>query len=322
MKEIIFVGSTDPVLHQMYKDLEVNTSILYQRGIKNFNNKFLKFIFKICFSKKINNYISIPFKQKWFEYIFPKNIIISDSALFIFTKDNFKYLELGFAKYLKKNYPRCKIILLFLDIHGLRGYDFSALEGLFDDAIVFDESEAKKYGITYYPLCYSRSKYENLNKIYDICFIGQDKGRINKIYEIFNKAKATNLKMKVIICGEFNNKNKYPEFEFIDSISYDEALKYISQSKFNLEICLEDTTSISIRLYEAIMFNQGLITNNSNIINSPYYDKSYIYNINDFDNLDLSFVNEFKGISENLGLKDKISPLRFIEYEKNKLEVL
>ena len=45
MKEIIFVGSTDPVLHQMYKDLEVNTSILYQRGIKNFNNKFLKFIF-------------------------------------------------------------------------------------------------------------------------------------------------------------------------------------------------------------------------------------------------------------------------------------
>ena len=120
MKEIIFVGSTDPVLHQMYKDLEVNTSILYQRGIKNFNNKFLKFIFKICFSKKINNYISIPFKQKWFEYIFPKNIIISDSALFIFTKDNFKYLELGFAKYLKKNYPRCKIILLFLDIHLLK----------------------------------------------------------------------------------------------------------------------------------------------------------------------------------------------------------
>ena len=320
MKKVIFFGSTGDVLHQMYKDLELEEDILYKRGILNLNSRLLTFIFTIFFSKKINNYIKIPFKKLWFKYFIPRDIVIAPSPIFIFTKDNFRYLEQGYAKYLKKIYPNCRIILLFLDVHGLRGYDFKLLNNLYDDAFVFDEKEAKKYSISYYPLCYSKSQFDLSKKIYDICFIGQDKGRINKINKIYQQAKSIGLNMKVIICGSDNKDNvtKYPDFEFIDSISYNATMKYISQSKFNLEVCLNDTTSISIRLYEAIMFNQGLITNNLYVKNSPYFDNSYVYII-DLENIDLSFVKNFKEV-DSPKLKEKINPLRFIEYIKNKQE--
>ena len=311
MKNIIFFGSDDDVINQMYKDLETNENVLYKKGIINLKNKFLKLIFSITFSKKINQFLKIPFKKNWFKYSLEKEINISKKPIFIFTKDNLKYLEFGFANYLKKLYPKCKIVLLFLDIHGLRGYDFNTLNGLYDYAYTFDELEAKKYSINYYPLCYSHSEYEDIEKKYDICFIGQDKGRIDKIYSLFLNAKKCGLKTKIIICGKCDKKSKYPEFEYVDHISYNDALKFISQSKYNVEICLQDTTSISIRLYEAIMFNQGLITNNSYISKSPYYDDSFVHII-DFDNINLDFINGYKK-KENSILKEKISPLGFIK---------
>ena len=259
MKNIIFFGSDDDVINQMYKDLETNENVLYKKGIINLKNKFLKLIFSITFSKKINQFLKIPFKKNWFKYFLEKEINISKKPIFIFTKDNLKYLEFGFANYLKKLYPKCKIVLLFLDIHGLRGYDF----------------------------------------------------RIDKIYILFLKSKKFCLKTKIIICGKCDKKSKYPEFEYVDHISYNDALKFISQSKYNVEICLQDTTSISIRLYEAIMFNQGLITNNSYISKSPYYDDSFVHII-DFDNINLDFINGYKK-KENSILKEKISPLGFIK---------
>lgn len=314
MKKIVFFGSTDIVIHQMYKDLEKDYEIIYKKGIIQLKSGILKMLFKIHFSVFINNLINLPFKNKWFKLFLEEEKELCESPIFIFTKDNFKYLEYGYAKYLKQKFLTSKIILLFLDIHGLRGYDFSKLEGLYDYAFTFDEEEANKYSILYYPLCYSHSKFENKTKEYDLCFIGQDKGRVSSIHEIYMQAKQMNLSMKVIICGECLEKNKYPEFEFVESIPYEEALEYISKSKFNLEMCLQDTTSISIRLYEAIMFNQELITNNKNIVNSPYYQDDYIHLIS-FDNVDLSFVKKYKEINR-VELKGQISPLKFIEHIK------
>ena len=123
--------------------------------------------------------------------------------------------------------------------------------------------------------------------------------------------------MKIIVCGKCARKREYSntEIEFVDSIPYKKVLEIISKAKFNLEICLTDTASISIRLYEAIMFNQGLITNNLAIMNSPYYNSSFVH-ILDFDNIDLSFIKDFE-LKENTILKEKISPLTFIDYLKN-----
>lgn len=315
MKKIVFFGSDDDVIDQMYKDLEKNESVLYKKGIINVKSRVLRFIFLITFSKKINQFLNIPFKKIWYKHFLEIKIIETGEPIFIFTKDNLKYLEFGFAKYLKNLYPNCKIILLFLDIHGLRGYDFSALSGLYDCAYTFDEIEAEKYSINYYPLCYSHSEFEKSEKIYDLCFIGQDKGRIDKIYSLFKVAKKNGFKTKIIICGECDKKNEYPEFEYVEHISYKQALEFISQSKYNVEICLEDTTSISIRLYEAIMFNQGLITNNHSINKSPYYSNKFVHTI-DFNNINLDFINEYKKMDNGL-LKERISPLEFIKYLEN-----
>lgn len=314
MKKVVFFGSNDDVLDQMYKDVSIRNDVLYKKGMLNLHCVVLRICFFIYFSRKINKFIKLPFKEKWFNYFIPNNITLSNSVNFIFTKDNFRYLEQGYAIFLKRKYPNSKIILLFLDVHGLRGYNFEAISGLYDTAFVFDKSEAEAHSISYYPLCYSRSKFENEDKIYDICFIGKNKGRIDKIYKIYNESKDKNLIMKVIICGEkdLSLKKKYPEFEFVNSIPYHEAVEIISKSKYNLEICLEDTSSISIRLYEAIIFNQGLITNNADIVSSEYYDESFV-KIIDFQKLDLTFAKE-KEEFNNEHLKNEISPLKLIEY--------
>lgn len=316
MKKIIFFGSADEVLHQMYKDLSTNEEIIYKRGMINLNSKIKNIIFRMMFSKRINNYFNLPLKNYWFPLFLKYDDDIDQHPIFIFTKDNFKYLEFGYANFLKNQYPNCRIILLFLDIHGLRDYNLKQLVNLYDEAFVFDEYEAEKNKISYYPLCYSHSQFENQSKKYDLCFIGQDKGRIDKIKEIYINAKKVGLKTKIIICGKFENKSEYPFFEFVDCISYSKSLDIISQSKFNLEICLEDTSAISIRLYEAIMFNQGLITNNENIVNSPYYDPSFVHLLN-LDNIDLTFVKSYQQVN-NITLKNQISPLRFADFIQKK----
>ncbi|MEG0826060.1 MAG: hypothetical protein RR404_01180 [Bacilli bacterium] len=315
MIDFIFFGSDDIVIDKMYRDINNHNRAIYKKGMYNSDIRFLKFLFKVSFNHISGKWLPYNIKKIWFKYIMGYDNI-SENAVFVFTRDNIRYLELGFRKYLKTHYKKCKIIALFLDIDGLRKFDERKINKFIDDSYVFDNEEAKDKHIKFYPLCYSKVEVENNKKEIDICFIGQDKGRLEDLYKVYKQAKKLNLRTAFYICGEYCEKYRnYPGIKFVENMEYEEVLKIISKSKYNLEMCLSNTSAITIRLYESISFSLGLITNNEKVRKSPYYDAEFI-KICNFDNIDLSFANEEVTYDFN-SLKQKINPVAFVDYLLN-----
>lgn len=145
----------------------------------------------------------------------------------------------------------------------------------------FDIDDCKtfkmKYNCQYYSML---KKKENSEIMYDILFVGFDKGRkiiLKKCEDIFKKL---NLNYLFHIVNEnfmqFKNKRIYKK-----KISYLEVVDLISESKSILEIMQENQSGLTLRTMEALFYEKKLITNNSNIKKYDFYHPNNIFILNE-----------------------------------------
>lgn len=200
-------------------------------------------------------------------------------------------MHLPILFWLKKHYPSLRVIFWYWNPVVSCVSPNSVSEKLCE-TWSFDEADCKHYMLnkntTFYVNSFLNIRDENI--IFDIFFVGEDKGRLSDLLNIEIQFKEIGLKTYFhIVNSKYGSKMKKDEV-FKLPISYNEVLKYIKSSRAILELVQKKQSGFTLRTMEALFFKKKLITNNVNIKESDFYNKANIF-ILGYDNMNL--LSEF-----------------------------
>lgn len=274
---------------------------------------------------------SIKLKLRFFRrllYPFICNRISCESEdipVFVFYDWNVLTYDTKFIVYLKNKFQNSTFVYLFSNVVKITGANhfgiLDSLKSTYDLVCAFDEMDAKTYGFHYWPLIYTANPCYNWNAEdkYDLFYIGNAKDRLNALLDIYSKAIESNLKCKFFIVGVPEEEQKFKDGIIYNTrLSYEECLKYISESRCLVDAIQKESTGLTIKTCEAVIYNKKLLTTNLNISDSSVYSAENVYLYGE-DDRDLSdFIHdEITGYSA--AAKAYFSPYRLFEYI-NKLQ--
>lgn len=219
------------------------------------------------------------------------------------------------ADIIKRNNNGARLILYFWNkIHNYTAAEYYQKNGW--EIWSFEKSDCEKYNFkfsnSFYPI--TKKVEKNLIKR-DFFFVGYDKGRLNLLNELQSKICDENLQSKIIVRKQnkfspimvFNHKQKNGIIITYKATSYSKIIKYVKQSSCIIDFSTNNQSGLTMRVYEAIVFQKKLITNNLNITEMPFYKKEnilvYDKNITStqikkwidipYNSIDQEYVNEY-----------------------------
>lgn len=253
-----------------------------------FGGKLFQIFHKIHFSGRIQNIISLPFKNIWNPFFFKNTFIEEKPICFIFSGATAIWAKSGLIDYLKMKYKDSKFVCFYQDIiDSYKHISIKEIKHFFDIVITYNPIDAQKYNILYHPTQYSyptisldiESKFKN-----DVYFIGTAKNRFNSIIKQYEYFISKGLSCDFNISGVPKKDQIYSkEINYIKRMPYIENLKHIKNSKSILEIVQEGSTGYTFRMWEAIAYNKLLISDNKAIANINDDSNGFIF-LNGSDN--------------------------------------
>ncbi len=183
-------------------------------------------------------------------------------------------LTLNLPKWIHKKYPNIRIICWYWNVVD----NETKPEKITDTNVEFwsfDLQDCLKYKMKFNIQYYSCEEVcTDADIIYDIYFIGRNKGRKDQILNLQKIAEMQGLRCDFNII--YNN----------DKIkTYLEVKNDILKSKAILEINKKGQDGYTLRVLESLFLDKKLITNNLSILNAPFYRKNNIFVIG-HDSLD------------------------------------
>ena len=183
-------------------------------------------------------------------------------------------------KYIRKKNRNCKIIL-FLWNH----VNPSRLEFIKDfndksNTWTFVKEDSIKYGINLNSTLYCKDVIlPKSQQLYDVVFVGREKGKAGNIVDIAKKMETFGLKVKLhLIRSAGNEYTEEIENMLTDKfLDYQKYLEIVSKTDMLLDIAEPNNYGLSMRVIEALYFNKKLITNNEKIKYEPFYNENNIY---------------------------------------------
>ena len=141
----------------------------------------------------------------------------------------------------------------------------------------YDNYDSQKYGIRQYKTDSYMKSYLKAKEdiVYDVLFVGKDKGRGNYLIELESKMRSMGLRTKFIIApdGRLARKKNY----YQKPIPYEEIVNLIVKSKSILNVALDNQQGITVRDMESVFFDVKLLTTNKYIKNSEFYNPNNVY---------------------------------------------
>lgn len=182
---------------------------------------------------------------------------------------------------LHKRFPKAQINFVYWNMVGKATHLFPNLLPEYVRAWTYDSHDAKKYGLklyTTYPYfqCYIRPHLDN---IYDVLFVGKDKGRGEFLLQLEREMIAKGLKTKFIIT-KTDRLSRDKSF-YQSEISYEELSVLISHSKSVLNVVMQNQEGLTLRDLEYVYQGVKLITTNKAIVSDPIYDENNVFVIKD-----------------------------------------
>lgn len=299
-----------------YSDLYNLPNVIYFKNyIDSINSKIKQLLIRINFNLKLNDFIKTPFSKLVYPWLFPHSFKEDRPLCFVFFGTQFAIINTSYLDYLRRRYPNVKLVLYMQDIvASLPYYDIKSYKKKFDIVLSYDKGDCEKYNLVYYPTPFSKIDIDKLPKVdedIDIYFCGAGKTRYPEIFKAYVKCKNQGLKCKFFLMGVPLDKRIDGEGLVYDKrISYEMNLAYAAKSKCILEIMQENADGYTPRLWEAIMLNKHLLTNNKRVKESNYYNPDNILIINENDNIS-NWINSKVDIINSL--KKKKSPLYLLE---------
>lgn len=282
---------------------------------------------RVHYSRTANRLFSLPLKSIWNPFYFKDSFPKRKPLCFIFfwgwiANNN----ETHLTKYLKKHYPGCKIVLFLQDVVKslYTNYSIEQIKSDFDIVVSYDKNDCNKYGFLYHPTVLSPVEVKNDDMIEncDVYFAGQDKGRLPLLIDICKFLSSRGLKCDLYVVGVPADKRISCEsIHYIDkSFSYYQNLQHVIKSKCLLELMQDEAVGYTFRTWEAITYSKFLLTNNTEIVNSTFYESDKIFSFESVDDISVGISEIIQNMScADYHSRDQIKPEAFIDFLDNKL---
>lgn len=311
----VVFGTCDDYYRVAYDELNKYDNVKLIMDYIDSSNQLLKQVFRIHTSLAINKKINIPFKSIWNHRTFVNTFSDNKPICFVFFARN-RLCNPQFIDYLKKKYPNCKCVAFWQDLVSKTNVpDLEVmLTKKLDLALSFDHADARKYGLTYYPLVYSNIEISDSNKYHsDIYFVGKAKDRLKLILSAFEQFRDAGLKCDFIITGVPKKNQVYTnDINYCNGIPYIENLRHIKGTNCMLEVMQGGGTGYTLRYAEAIMYDKKIITNNSMITGADFYTPDLISKFTDICDIDITFPLHKPKTTYNC--KESLYPSKMIEF--------
>lgn len=272
-------------------------------------NKFAYKVYRLHTSRKVAQKIRLPFKSLWYPFYFRD--IFKNKKPYCFIFINREY-PLDYYKYLKDHYPNCKIVLLHRDLLKVCNSMSPELahNKYLDLEMSFDIDESKKYNMVHFDEFESKINIAISNSYpeSDLFFAGKAKERLPLLLDIYEKLNSNGLNVKYFLTGVSKDKQIHREgIEYSDKfMSYEEMLYHSVNSRCILEINQADADGYTSRFLESVMYNKKLITNNSYVQNSKFYNNRFINIFNSASEIDCDFLLQDESV--NFHYNNEFSP--------------
>lgn len=213
---------------------------------------------------------NLPFQSFWYgswkkELKNYKTVIIHASSI-----------TTGVLRWIKSKNKNIRIILWYWN-PVTDDSNPNLVDDIYCEKWSFDIEDCKKYNMNFNAQYYFKTRILPDNEIiYDIFFIGIDKGRAEKISRIYEFCIENGISTDFNIVTKKSKNLKYKELISV-FFTYEEILKHISKSKVILEVLQSGQSSQTLRALEALFFSKKLITDNITIKNCDFYNKDNIF---------------------------------------------
>lgn len=156
----------------------------------------------------------------------------------------------------------------------------------------FDSGDAKQYGMSLYNQFFRSEIYGDSECLYDFYFIGFAKNREEEVLRLKDTLCKYRLLFKIV-------------HTYNETITYDESIKNIMQSKCIVEIVQHEQTGMTLRPLESLFLHKKLLTNNERIIESDFYTPSNIFIIgkDDLSDIDSFLSTPFQEIPNSVSCR-------------------
>ena len=280
----------------------------------------IRWLFSVHHTPRINKFLNLPGKKFWYPYYFKKDFAVERPLCFIFSGSG-AATKIDYLRYLRKQYPDCRIVLLRRDMMWLwkkKSPEFTEdiMHELFDLRMSYDEKEAEHFGMIYF------NEFESAIEIRptseqpdcDVFFAGKAKDRLNKLMAVYQKLTATGLKCHYYLTGVPKaQRQSFPGIEYADrNMSYRQMLQNSVNARCLLEVNQGGAVGYTSRFLEAVIYNKKLLTDNMAIRNTKFYDSRYIQCFQNAEDIDPAFVTADVG-KIDYRYDGEFSPVRLIK---------
>lgn len=259
-----------------------------------FNNPVLKFL------RKAKSRWTCFFYQDWFENIdsYEKIIVLDvafsyDSQLLRNIAQKATNSKLYFYSWnIAKDESKFEITYNAVKDSGFQFYSY-------------DRGECEKYGLKFNTIMYDRTlTLQTAHEQYDTLFLGYLKDRKEDILSLYDMFTSAGLTPRFVIVSNGERKEKFP-FEYRDDyVGYYDYLKMVGTSRAILDIAQQKQDGYSMRVMEAIFFNKKLVTTNTAVKQSVFYDENNIFIVDlkttTADELQAFFAKPFRNYSDEV----------------------
>lgn len=237
--------------------------------------------------------------------------------IYIFSNIAIGLVPIGILRKVKKNGN--KIVLYFIDSlsnrNAIEAFNYTK-KMKFDLIYSFDQEDSERNHFIFFPTMYSKILKESDNKIiYDAIFIGSGKNRINIISRIVQT--CPNVFFYIDLTDIKNKGGNYKKIDINKRYSYIDVVRMTMASNCIIDIKTDlKQSGLSLRAYEAVVYNKKLVTNNPSIFKFPYYNEKYMLYVDDWKELNEDFLT--KKVNINYHYNNEFSPINFIKDIKNR----
>lgn len=314
-------------LHIMYNDLQGYDNISFiDTPFENHScNELYKTLHKYHFHGYLNKYFQLPLKSLWNKFYYHAEYDSTKKQCFVFFIPSLQSYNETFFLYLRKNYPGCKMVIYLEDIiasrtrNGKNPLRLDFIKKYFDLALSYDKGDCQKYGFLYYPTSYSVFNIDNNPKIAnsDLFFCGAAKQRYDTVKEIFSQCSQNHIKCDFIVT-RYGNNPKVAGMNYVPyMLPYSNYLEHMIKSNCLLDVIQSGSRGFTVRVWEALVYGKKLLTNNKEILSSPFYDEHQFCYFEHITDREIRFIKQEDHILPRY--REELSPIRLLEYIDNKL---
>lgn len=242
---------------------------------------------------KLHTNSPLPMKKLW--YFWASNKIRFENGkpiCFVWHHHFIEEIEGGMINHIRKMLPESKHIYLYTDSWRINEDSISFLKTQMDAIAVFDPVIAEKHHFIFLPNIYPDIECQETAIDYDICFVGQDKGREKELESIAELCAQNNIRTAFYI-GKSQNKNERGGgIRYMSGkMAYKDVVDIVKRSNCVLELKVEPDNTCSLRVQEAVTCGKKLITNNLNVYKMPCCrDSEWIHYFSKPEDIDWEFI--------------------------------